>query len=109
MGARHLRIVGAGKVAKVRAPLPLGGGGLGERGTVARGIKVLRHATFPLSPALSLRGRGSQTEPSRLSTLLHQALVKQLYPVLHNQLSAALQMRHATNIGRGNLRGCASG
>ena len=111
VGARHLRIVGAAKVAKVRAPLPLsgGGGGVGGEGDGGSGTTRMAPCHVPLSPTLSLRGRGSQTEPSWLSPLLHQAFIEELDPMLHDKRRPALQMRHATNIGCSNLRRCASG
>ena len=107
-GARHLRIVGAAKVAKVRASLPLGGGGVGGEGDGGWGSHGIALCHAPPLPKPLPRGERGHTR-LRLSTLLHQALVQQLNPVLHDKRCPALQMRHATDVGRRDLRGCASG
>ena len=50
VGARHLRIVGAAKVAKVRAPLPLAGGGVGGEGDGGSGTTRIAPCHVPPLP-----------------------------------------------------------
>ena len=48
-------------------PSPLEVEGLGESGTLALGTTAIPKSTIPLSPALSLRGRGGQAAQRLLS------------------------------------------
>ncbi len=52
-------------VVKFLLPSPLVGEGLGERGKLASGTNVALQSNVPLSPTLSLRGRGGQTTLDR--------------------------------------------
>ena len=64
VGARHLRIVGAAKVAKVRAPLPLSGGGGGVGGEGDGGSGTTRMALCHVPPLPNPLPPGER-EPNR--------------------------------------------